>query len=119
MFASCMRSHGVPNYPDPTVGANGQENSGDLKGISINSSKFQAARQDCKQYEPTSNGGSGQQAPSSATQLKFAECMRKHGVTNFPDPSSNGETVIGAGIDVRSPTYQAAARTCKGLLQGG
>jgi hypothetical protein len=117
-----MRSHGVTNYPDPTLSGNGGQASGNLpKSINTNSSTFQAAEQACQKYQPTNNAGSGQQGPNPAARLKFAECMRSHGVTNFPDPSSNGETVLpsGSGIDVQSPTYQAAAGACHSLLSGG
>src|SRR5215471_7282558 len=29
--------------------------------------------------------------------LKFSQCMRAHGVANFPDPNSQGEIHIGPG----------------------
>lgn len=119
-FAQCMRTHGVPDFPDPTVSGNGGQSSGNLpSNINTNSSSFQAAEQACQKYVPTANSGSGGQGPNQATQLKFAECMRSHGVTSFPDPSSNGETFVGGGVDVHSPTYQAAAQACQSLLSGG
>ena len=43
--------------------------------------------------------------------LKLAECMRAHGVANFPDP--NGQGVIqGSGIDPNSAGFQKAQQTC-------
>jgi hypothetical protein len=52
---------------------------------------------------------------------KFSACMRKHGVTNFPDPSSGGGISIGpsSGIDPQSPTFQAAQQACQKLLPNG
>ena len=43
--------------------------------------------------------------------------MRSHGVTNFPDPSATegtfGAMVSSTGIDLGSPTVQAALEACK------
>ena len=50
--------------------------------------------------------------------LKLSECMRAHGVPNFPDP--NGQGVIqGSGIDPNSPAFQKAQQTCAKNLGGG
>ena len=50
--------------------------------------------------------------------LIYARCMRKHGVSNMPDPDSRGRLDIGPGTDVRvnSPTFQAAFQVCKSML---
>jgi hypothetical protein len=50
--------------------------------------------------------------------LKLAECMRSHGVANFPDP--NGQGVIeGSGIDPNSPAFQRAQQRCAKDLGAG
>jgi hypothetical protein len=102
------------------MGANGQQNSGNLSGIDTNSSTFQAAQQACQQYMPSGNASSGQHPPNQSQRIKHAQCMRKHGITNYPDPGPNGQTVItqGSGINVQSPTYQTAAKACQNLLNG-
>ena len=83
-YAQCMRSHGVANFPDP----NGQ---GVIQGSGINpgSASFQAADKDCRHLLP--NGGQpspAQQAKALAQALKFSQCMRSHGISDFPDPQS-------------------------------
>jgi hypothetical protein len=52
---------------------------------------------------------------------KFSACMRKHGVTNFPDPNSQGVIAFGSGngIDPNSPTFQSARTACQKLLPNG
>ncbi len=52
---------------------------------------------------------------------KFSACMRKHGVTNFPDPNSKGVITMhsGEGIDPGSPTFMSARTTCSKLLPNG
>lgn len=122
-FASCMRSHGEPNFPDPN--AQGVLSINSSSGIDPSSAQFQSAQRACSKYLP--NGG---QPPSPAEQarmqqqvLKFAACMRAHGVPNFPDPQLNqGKVAIrigpNSGIDPQSPQFQAAQKACQSELPG-
>ena len=52
---------------------------------------------------------------------KFSACMRKHGVTNFPDPNGQGVITIhsGMGIDPGSPAFTSARSACQKLLPNG
>jgi len=52
---------------------------------------------------------------------KFSACMRKHGVTNFPDPDGQGVIRIhsGTGIDPGSPAFSSARTACEKLLPNG
>src|SRR5580692_1322173 len=98
-YSSCMRSHGVPDFPDPTSGPNGgpgfQIRSGPGSDLDTNSAKFPAADKACKPLLPN---GSVAPPMSAAQQHKFlawAACIRAHGVPNFPDPIfSNGGVQI-------------------------
>jgi hypothetical protein len=74
------------------------------------------------------DGDSSAAATSSATDrekaVKFAECMRENGVTEFPDPSGSGELTIdgvvnGSSIDPDGPVWQGAIDTCKDLQPPG
>jgi hypothetical protein len=58
---------------------------------------------------------------NSKNGLQFAQCMRAHGVENFPDPNSKGEIQIGpsSGIDPRSRTFRAAQQACQKVLPNG
>ncbi len=55
---------------------------------------------------------------NSADMLKFAHCMRSHGVGDFPEPSSNGTITVGGTLS-QSPQFQAADQTCHKLLPNG
>lgn len=48
---------------------------------------------------------------------EFAQCMRAHGVPNFPDPNSAGQLEItqGSGVNPSSPGFQTASNDCKSL----
>jgi hypothetical protein len=58
------------------------------------------------------------QAQRAAQMHAFALCMRKHGVPNFPDPTSK-HPYPGSSGQLASPSVvQAAAKTCSALVQG-
>ena len=90
-YASCMRSHGVPSYPDPN---RSNELPNGLPKVSseelgVSSSQYQAAQNDCARLLP--NGGQQTQTQSQqdlSAMRRFAQCMRSHGVPTWPDPTS-------------------------------
>jgi hypothetical protein len=114
-YARCMRSHGVPNYPDP------QASNGAI-GISIpdaNSPQVRSAEHACRSLAPPAPTAA-QQAQNLARELSYTRCMRSHGVPNFPDPQPNGNLNIGGtGIDKRSLQFQHAMQACRSNLGSG
>jgi len=121
-LAQCMRSHGVPNFPDPRPGTGGWSISATpgsstltVNNITLSGPAFNSAVKTCKLF----GGGSGPPPITAAQKQKavaFAECMRKHGVPDFPDPTfpAGGgiEQKGGAGINRNSPSFQAAVAVC-------
>ncbi len=119
-FSHCMQTHGVPNFPEPN-------SQGVVQGSGINPSSpgFEAANKDCSHLLP--NGGrptAAQQAQGLAQALKFSQCMRSHGISDFPDPQSQpgGGIAIriragqGSNLNPQSPQFQAAQQACQGLM---
>jgi len=131
-LAQCMRKHGVPNFPDPTAsGGYSLAPNGALAGaggssIDINSSQVQAAYGGCQHLLPGAPSLSHlaqleQQEQQRQDQLlplllKYVQCMRGHGVPNFPSPGQQKNVSF---INVNSPQYLAAARACQHLLPPG
>ncbi|HUB04867.1 MAG TPA: hypothetical protein VMA76_07350 [Solirubrobacteraceae bacterium] len=130
-FAACMRSHGVPNFPDPTGGKvdlriQQTPDSTNVNGVSVNGPAFQSAMKVCKSDLP--NGGvptAAQTAKARSQALAMARCMRSHGVPNFPDPQFQtgpnggvGVRIGGAGINPSSPAFQTAAKECGSIFGG-
>lgn len=119
-FASCMRRHGEPNFPDPS--SNGFFS---FNGTDLNSPQYQRAQKACQHLLPKQSPPSpAEQAELVGKALAFANCMRSHGEPNFPDPSSNGggATFSLSGVDPNSPQFQRAEEACRKLsplLAGG
>jgi hypothetical protein len=148
--AACMRTHGVPDFPDPgsgkagSSGNTGNTGSGgqitvppgqiDVDGhiLSEPSETVAAAYKKCEKYAVPAQGppvSTAQLARLKAGALAYAKCVRAHGVANFPDPTvETGPGGHGAGItppfgtgaraeeEARSPTLQAAIKTCGPLV---
>jgi len=61
-------------------------------------------------------GNNGGKTPYQRA-LAITQCMRQHGDPSFPDPGSSGAFPASAHDNESSPSYQAAAKACKGLPQ--
>jgi hypothetical protein len=117
-FSQCMRSNGVPSFPDPQHLAGGNVKL-TIHGFGT-SPAVQTALNACNHLLPSGPGGTQQTAAQQRTQLaaelSFAKCMRSHGVARFPDPTAQGqlpvEMVQAQGIDVHAPTFLHVVQTC-------
>ena len=124
-FTHCMRSHGEPAYPDPTRKANGAVafKITPASRISTNSAQYQSAYKACQKLLPTGRTGipPALLRKEMSALLKHSQCMRSHGITNFPDPVSNGKGIsipLTSGIDPGSQQFQSAQQACQSLMPG-
>jgi len=112
-FAGCMRSDGVSAYPDPDGSGLAKPS---LQQLGVSSSRFQAAQTACRHLLPRGGRPPNQAVRQQvrAQSLRFSQCVRAHGVPNFPDPGSDGRIPdpAGAGIDQASPKFRAANQAC-------
>jgi len=125
-YAQCMRTHGVPNFPDPSSSGSFQMPA----GTNRSSPAFAA----CQKFLPgRGSGGLGSGPPPTAAalaqMLKVSQCMRRHGISDFPDPRTSIPPIppITAGVisdrdgvilifprgfDEQSPQFTQAAAVC-------
>jgi hypothetical protein len=93
-FAECMRSNGISGFPDPD--ASGQltiDAVANGSSIDTNSATFKQAMSVCKNLEPPGFTGPKVTPQLRTARLAFAQCVRDHGVPDFPDPTPNGPLV--------------------------
>jgi hypothetical protein len=130
-FSRCMRAHGVPNFPDPSPSGGFVFHPG--AGFNLSSPAVKAAQAECQKLV---GGGPapGATHPSAAwlaQMVKAARCMRRHGISHFPDPMTtvpspsalkDGGVISDiegavfvfptATIDPQSPAFVRAAKAC-------
>jgi hypothetical protein len=89
-YARCVRSHGFPDFPDPQVDSQGQAHTTNSTRIKTIARQVQGACGSILSRLPAR----AQNQPVTATQLRaerlFAECMRRHGLPDWPDPWPDG-----------------------------
>jgi hypothetical protein len=114
-FAACMRSHGLSGYPDPQVSQSADHTSIRISpgGLDPNTPSFNSATRACSHLLPGLDLSSGPVSPQEQAQdLRFASCMRTHGVPNFPDPDHDGAFTLPTGTDQQAPLFQRATNAC-------
>lgn len=115
-YSQCMRSHGVPNFPDPVQTPSGHYGYR-TNGIDPNSTAFQGALQACKALPSPWNSTSQQLSPSQQQAwLNWSQCVRAHGEPSFPDPTFSGTEVHDSGVGSSSPQLQSAMDACKSQM---
>ncbi len=141
-YSQCMRSHGVPNFPDPP--SSGEVPKADSQQLGVSSSQLQAAQTACLHLYPN-NGASGRVLTKDSlgqceetgdcpqalvneamTALRtYARCMRSHGAPNWPDPTLDSEGRPGfnllhvQGFDPNSAQISNIMQGCYHVMPGG
>jgi hypothetical protein len=113
----CLRANGVPNFPDPTVNAQGEVQLG-----GPNTRVPQSAETACRSIFNRLPPGSGEK-PLTAAELaqlkKLAQCFRQHGVTDWPDPDTRGIFHLNARLDqLGKRAWLPAREACKQYFVG-
>lgn len=120
-FAECMRNNGVSAFPDPPAsGALTIDGIANGSSLDPNTAAFKKAISACKDLEPPGFMGQKATPQQMDARLKFAQCMRENGVTDFPDPTPNRPLIDTnripslAGKDPRSdPGLNASMHKCR------
>lgn len=124
-YSVCMRHHGLPNFPDPD--SNGRLPKTSAQQLGVSTSAFQAAERACQDLYPTSSleqcSETGVCSPADRQELlnrmrEFAQCMRDHGVPDFPDPrtGSDGTAYFDLmhlhSLNPRSQAFEHKSQAC-------
>jgi hypothetical protein len=135
-FSRCMRSQGLPNFPDP--GDSGTLPKTSAQQLGVSTPRFNAAQRACQHLLPTTGGSLtatslrqcylADVCPQALVQravnagLQFARCMRAHAIANWPDPTidSQGRPVFNINVP-RPPPPQVttAMNECQRLEPAG
>jgi hypothetical protein len=114
-----MRSHGVPEWPDPIDGHIGFMVHTPI-AATFNTPRVQTAYHRCTNdiFGPPKITPA-QVAANVAAAVKYANCMRSHGASDFPDPDQTGFITLKNSTYYYSPAVQHANQACKSLRPGG
>jgi hypothetical protein len=125
-FSACMRENGVKDFPDPdasgTLTIDGIAND---SSVDTDSPTFTRAIGVCKDLQPAGFTGRKRTPNAQKAALEFAQCIRDHGVKDFPDPV-NGEPLVNTnlipstnqkgGMTILNAAMQACGKAYSGQL---
>jgi len=118
-FTECLREHGV-DVPDPDesgrfivpFGGRGSGNGPD--------EKTREAMEACQEFAPMRGGNLDElrnDPEFQDAQLRFAQCMREHGI-DMPDPGEGGGGImIGGDGDIPQEQMEAAIEACDPIIR--
>jgi hypothetical protein len=89
-LAQCARAHGMPDFPDPTQAPDGSWQFPP-------SAEGQQLPDACAALKRSLGGQGSIKAPSAADMAKlrqFAQCIRQHGISDWPDPQNDGSFTL-------------------------
>jgi hypothetical protein len=92
-----------------------------IAAITVAATAMTFAAAACSSSSPSTQD-SGSHSYTTAELVEFSECMRAHGVKNFPDPVNGAFSFSGVGphsVDPSSSAFQAAKAACSARLPGG
>jgi len=116
-WATCMHGHGDPNQVDPTIDSDGDIEISMTNVTAEMSAEAHDSTGPCGHYLNAAStalraGRPAPKVPSLASQLKYAECMRAHGVPNYPDPNGSTEGPYIGNLDPAGAVFVNADKLC-------
>jgi hypothetical protein len=117
-FSRCLRSNGVPNFPDPGPGGYATGSGSDIE---LQAPASQSAFNACQKYLRRSGHSPPVPVSVRRQEIALARCMRANGVPNFPDPDANGDIQFPVTSPIpKSPAFRRAqSGPCKKDLSDG
>jgi hypothetical protein len=114
-LVACARANGMPNLPDPQIDSNGQAHF--PNGTPKAPRSVQQACQSIYDRLPASARGDTARPPADLQALlRFARCMRQHGIADFPDPKADGTFPLSGTLrQGKTPRMISAMQACRQL----
>jgi hypothetical protein len=114
-IVTCYRAHGDPSFPDPVYDpADGRWHFAVSPG-----SAPASTRQACQHLFPSNNASPPVPQAQFQQLVRLAECLRQHGVPNWPDPDPNGSVPLPPSLLKKSPNWVQATKACSRLMPSG
>jgi hypothetical protein len=107
-LASCIRAHGLPDFPDPQIGSDGVPRFPD-SAPDVPAATQRACRTVASRIPPDYTATTAVSSSDFEKLRVLARCIRSHGVPDWPDPNSLGEFPIDTRIQQGGKRLLSAA----------
>jgi hypothetical protein len=114
-FVRCARANGMPNLPDLQLDGNGQVSI--PPGTPEPPKSVERACRSIWERLPASASGDTERPPADMQALlRYARCMRQHGMADFPDPQADGRFPLPQSLrGGKTPSFLRANQACRQL----
>jgi hypothetical protein len=108
-IVTCYRTHGDPSFPDPVY-----DPSDGRWHFAVSPGSAPAATQRaCQHLFPSSNASPPVPQAQFQALVRLAECLRRHGIPNWPDPDPDGSFPLPSSINPKAPADRPAWTSCQ------
>jgi hypothetical protein len=119
-LARCIRSHGMPGWPDPVINPLTGAPDWPASAPRVPASIQQACQSIANRLPPDAQTSQPPTAASMQALIRFARCMRSHGVPTWPDPNALGEFPLTTQLSIQFKVAdRAATSACIHYVPGG
>ena len=112
---ACARRHGMPNVPDPVLGADGQVSIPGGAPTPTPAVQSACAAQ-LRAIEANGSTHAIESASDIQALLRVAACLRRHGLPHWPDPNERGEFHVKSADAGTLTQYNRAQAACNSLF---
>jgi hypothetical protein len=111
----CYRAHGDASFPDPVYDpSDGRWHFGTSPG-----SAPLSTQQACQHLFPVGNASPPVPQPQFQQLVRLAECIRRHGVPNWPDPDPAGSFPLPPSLQTKTSAQVTAQAACRQYIPSG
>jgi hypothetical protein len=118
-LAHCIRSHGAPGFPDPVINPLTGAPDFPQDAPDIPASIQQACQSIANRLPPDVQQSQPPTPRNMQALVRFARCMRSHGIPNWPDPNSLGEFPVDRQMSIQIKSNRSAMNACIRYVPGG
>jgi hypothetical protein len=114
-IVTCYRAHGDPSFPDPVYDPNDGR-----WHLAVSPGSAPASTQHaCQHLFPSGNASPPVPQARFQQLVRLAQCLRQHGVPNWPDPDPDGSFPLPPSLLTKSPSWVQATQACSRLMPSG
>jgi len=119
-LAHCIRGHGMPGWPDPVINPLTGTPDWPRNAPRVPASIQQACQPVANRLPPDVQQSQPPTATGMQALLRFARCMRSHGIPGWPDPNALGEFPLTTQMSIQFKVAdRPAANACIRYVPGG
>jgi hypothetical protein len=114
-IVQCYRTHGDPGFPDPVY----DPSDGNWHFAVSPGTAPASTQRACQHLFPSANASPPVPQAQFQQLVRLAQCLRQHGISNWPDPDPDGSFPLSPALRSKPPGWPAATQACQRFFPAG